>query len=308
MCVADRSPRSKPRPTHCRCCTLPSLDLHRELAREAGVSDLIHGCDYIHVYRDATPDRLNELGWRLRAEHGARLELLDSAALHEREPALADHYQQAVLICDQGFTANPSRLVRALADQFIASGGEYRQIEVRNLIANEGRLTAVETESASINAAALVIAAGAWSTRLTGLLGIDLPLQTERGYHVSISDAGIRIDNTIMEVERKFVATPMETGLRLAGTVELASVDAPPDYRRAEVILEQGRKMFPGLQTGQARHWMGRRPSLPDGLPVISQAPGYDNVYLAFGPRPYRYDWRTEYRSNHCRYGMWSAA
>ena len=89
-----------------------------------------------------------------------------------------------------------------------------------------------------------------------------------------------------MEMERKFVATPMETGLRLAGTVELASVDAPPDYRRADVILKQGKMMFPGLQTEHISRWMGRRPSLPDGLPVISQAPGYDNVLPGVWPTP----------------------
>ena len=261
----------------------PSLELHRQLAREAGVNELIRGCDYLHIYRQANANRLDDLGWRLRAEHGAQLQLLNHAELHDKEPSLALHYQQAVLIHNQGFTSNPSRLVRALADRFIANGGEYQQAEVRNLITNNGLLTSVETESGLINAATLVIAAGAWSTRLTRLLGINLPLETERGYHVTVSNAGINIGSTIMETERAFVATPMETGLRLAGTVELASVDAEPNYRRADMILKHGKVMFPDLQTTRISRWMGRRPSLPDGLPVISQAPNYDNVYLAFG-------------------------
>jgi len=142
---------------------------------------LIRGCDYLHIYRHASSDRLNDLSWRLRAEHGAQLELLDSAALHDKQPALAEHYKQAVLVYDQGFTINPSRLVRALVDQFIADGGEYQQMEVTDLITNHGQLSSVKTESTSINAAALVIAAGAWSTRLTRLLGIDLPLENGRG-------------------------------------------------------------------------------------------------------------------------------
>lgn len=261
----------------------PSLELHRQLAGEAGVSDVIRGCDYLHVYRQTDPKRLGELDWRLRAEHGVRLQLLDNAELHDKEPALAEHYQQAVLVHDQGFAANPSRLVRALVDQFVASGGEYRQSEVRGLTTSNGELTSVQTEAASIDAAALVIAAGAWSTRLTRLLGVDLPLEAERGYHVTLSDAGVNVSTTIMEMEHKFVATPMETGLRLAGTVELASVDAPADYHRADVILKHGKAMFPDLQTEQVSRWMGRRPSLPDGLPVIGLAPGYQNVYLAFG-------------------------
>jgi len=261
----------------------PSLDLHRELAREAGVSDLVRGCDYLHVYRRARADRLADLEWRLRAQHGARLDLLDGHGLHELEPDLGPQYEQAVRIRDQGFAANPSRLVKALTDCFTADGGERAQLEVRGFEVRDARVERVLTAGAPIAAEAVVIAAGAWSTRLTRDLGIDLPLETERGYHVTLAEPGVQLSSTVMETDAKFVATPMETGLRLAGTVELASVDAPPDYRRADLILEAGRRMFPGLATAPVSRWMGRRPSLPDGLPVIGPAPGYRNVWLAFG-------------------------
>jgi D-amino-acid dehydrogenase len=261
----------------------PALDLHRELAREAGVSDIVRGCDYLHVYRQVNADRLAELDWRLRAEHGATLDLLDAAALHDLEPDLGPQYRQAVRIRDQGFAANPSRLVRALADRFVADGGERLRDDVRGFEAADGRVHAVRTATARVPADAVVIAAGAWSRVLTRMLGVDLPLETERGYHVTLTEPGVRLSNTVMETDGKFVATPMETGLRLAGTVELASVDAPPDYRRADTILELGRRMFPRLAPASVSRWMGRRPSLPDGLPVIGPAPGYRNVWLAFG-------------------------
>ncbi|MBW2270678.1 MAG: FAD-binding oxidoreductase [Deltaproteobacteria bacterium] len=261
----------------------PALDLHRELAREAGVQDLIRSCGYLHIYRRAARDRLSHLEWRLRAEHGARLELLDGAALHEVEPDLAPGYVQAVRVHDQGFTANPSRLVSSLAAHFVARGGQRVRGEVRDLKTGGDAVHSVVTESDSIAAAEVVIAAGAWSTQLTRMLGIDLPLETERGYHVTLGDPGVSVCNTIMETEGKFVATPMEMGLRLAGTVEFASLDAAPDYRRADAILERGRSMFPGLRPATVSRWMGRRPSLPDGLPVIGPAPGYRNVHLAFG-------------------------
>lgn len=261
----------------------PSLDLHRELARTAGVGELIHSCHYAHVYKRAVPGRLDTLEWRLRADHGARVELLDAGALRDMEPALSLDYEQAVLIHDQGFAANPARLVRGLADHFVASGGERVLGEVRALDASGGKVDTVVVESRSLPASEIVIAAGAWSARLTRMLGIDLPLETERGYHVTVAEPGVEIENTIMETEGKFVATPMETGLRLAGTVELASVDAAPDYRRADAILARGRAMFPGLQTARVSRWMGCRPSFPDGLPVIGPAPGYSNVHLAFG-------------------------
>jgi D-amino-acid dehydrogenase len=261
----------------------PSLDLHRELAREAGVEDLVRNCDYLHVYRSARADRLSDLEWRMRSEHGATLELLDAAALHEMEPALAPHYVQAVRILDQGYAANPSRLVQGLNELLLRQGGERLQAPVNALEARDGRVHSVSTGAGPVTASEVVIAAGAWSTRLTRQLGFDLPLETERGYHVTLSEPGVSIHNTIMETDGKFVATPMETGLRLAGTVELASVDAEPDYGRADAILAHGRRMFPGLSPAEVSRWMGRRPSFPDGLPVIGPAPGFSNVFLAFG-------------------------
>ena len=115
------------------------------------------------------------------------------------------------------------------------------------------------------------------------MLGFDLPLETERGYHATLADPGVEVRHTIMESDRKFMATPMEMGLRFAGTVELASVDAAPDYRRTQAILSGARRMFPNLRTEAHTQWMGRRPSLPDGLPVIGPSPRHSNVFLAFG-------------------------
>jgi D-amino-acid dehydrogenase len=81
----------------------------------------------------------------------------------------------------------------------------------------------------------------------------------------------------------KFYATPMETGLRIAGTVEIAGVDAEPNFERARALLEHGRNLYPGLKTDGAIEWSGCRPSLPDSLPVIGRSPRHDNVYYAFG-------------------------
>jgi D-amino-acid dehydrogenase len=75
----------------------------------------------------------------------------------------------------------------------------------------------------------------------------------------------------------------METGLRFAGTVELAGLERPPDMRRADILLRQGRRMFPKLEVGTVSRWMGHRPGLPDTIPVISRSPQYRNVFFAFG-------------------------
>ncbi len=91
----------------------------------------------------------------------------------------------------------------------------------------------------------------------------------------------------VSSAEGKFVATPMETGLRMAGTVEFAGLEAPPDWRRARMLLKQARAMFPGLPPEVPEErlslWMGFRPSLPDSLPVIGPATRHPNAIYAFG-------------------------
>jgi D-amino-acid dehydrogenase len=261
----------------------PAMELHTELAKTAGVPELIQECGYLHLYTQARADRLTQLEWRLRSEHGARLELLDQEDVAEKEPQLARRYPQAVNIVGQGYIGNPSRLLRAYADTFISNGGEIVQDEVTGFERSDARVTKVLTSAGPLGCTDVVIAAGPWSRTLVKMLGFDIPLDTERGYHISVAESGLNIRHTLMETDEKFVVTPMETGVRFAGTVELANVDAPPDYRRADMILNAAKRMFPTIRAEQVTKWMGRRPSLPDGLPVVGRAPGYNNVYMAFG-------------------------
>ena len=261
----------------------PSLDLYRMLARDAGIAQLVRSTGFIHVYPRSLPDRADRIEWRLTARHGATIDVLTGAELRALEPDISERYVQAVHIRDQGYAADPSRLVKGLARHVAASGGEIVQSEVHGFDLSGDRVRAVRTAGRAIEARDVVIAAGAWSTRLTREVGLDLPLQSERGYHVTLAQPGVTVRHTIMETERKFVATPMEMGLRFAGTVELAGLDAAPDYRRAQAILDGAAAMFPGLRTSPHTRWMGQRPSLPDGLPVIGRSPRHANLFLAFG-------------------------
>jgi len=261
----------------------PSLELHQELAGAAGVTNLVRDCDYLHVYRDASAQRLSSLEWQLRIERGARVEVLDRQGLLEYEPMLSARYVQAVRIEKQGYLVDPSALVRAYADSFAASGGLIHQDTVHGFSLSDARVVGVKTSAGVFNADDFVIAAGAWSRQLMRELGLDLPLDTERGYHVMIPNSGVTLSNTVMDTHGKFVATPMAQGLRIAGTVELASADAPPDYRRADMLLEAAKALLPNLQSSNVTRWMGCRPSLPDGLPAIGPLPRHDNVFAAFG-------------------------
>jgi D-amino-acid dehydrogenase len=122
------------------------------------------------------------------------------------------------------------------------------------------------TDDGPVPVETLVVAAGAWSHELASKLGHKVPLETQRGYHALLADLNTGPHRNVQWSEHKFIATPMETGLRFAGTVEIAGLDAPPDYRRADKLLEHGREMLPGLTGSQVSRWMGHRPCLPDSV------------------------------------------
>jgi D-amino-acid dehydrogenase len=129
----------------------------------------------------------------------------------------------------------------------------------------------------------VVVACGAWSHHLARSIGDRFPLETERGYHMMLAEPGIGLRRQVALREQGFVMTPMEEGLRLAGTVELASLEAPPDWRRAEILVAKARRALPGLAVGRTSRWMGHRPALSDGLPVIGRSSRHERVVYAFG-------------------------
>ena len=192
-----------------------------------------------------------------------------------------------MLVRENGHTSNPLKLVERLLQHFLRSGGEIVRAQAHGFRLDGRRLAAIQTDTGDLPADAAVICAGAHSKPLAAALGDRVPLETERGYHLMIRDPESMPRIPTADADGKFVATPMDTGLRFAGTVELAGLAAPPDWRRARILLTQGRKMLPGLALSHPEErisvWMGHRPSLPDSLPVLGPSSATPDVVYAFG-------------------------
>jgi D-amino-acid dehydrogenase len=207
--------------------------------------------------------------------------------LRQLEPALSREYVHGLLVRENGHTSNPFALVSALVAHFRQQGGEIVRARALGFRLDGRRLVAIRTDSGELPADAAIICAGAHSKPLAAALGDRVPLETERGYHLMLRDPEAMPRIPTADADGKFVATPMDTGLRFAGTVELAGLDAPPDWRRARILLEQGRRMLPGLAAGHAEErisiWMGHRPSLPDSLPMLGPSRASPDVIYAFG-------------------------
>jgi D-amino-acid dehydrogenase len=264
-----------------------TLDALMPLVRDAGAEDLVHRRGHLYVYRSPDGPEKERLAWELRRENGVEIDEFDADELRQLEPALSRDYVRGLLVRENGHTSNPLGLVQRLLKHVLRSGGRLERARALGFRLDGGRLAAIRTDAGDIAADAAIICAGAWSKPLAASLGDKVPLETERGYHLMVRDPEVMPRIPTADADGKFVATPMDTGLRFAGTVELAGLKAPPDWRRARILLEQGRKMLPGLAAEHAEDrisvWMGHRPSLPDSLPVLGASRATPDIVYAFG-------------------------
>lgn len=261
-----------------------TLDKWRPLAEWAGVPELIVQKGYAFSYESEVAFRGDALGRELRQARGVEVEVLTGAAIRAYEPTLSEAITHLVVLPEQGHCPNPLRLSQALAARLREGGAAFVQASARGFDLQDGQATHVRLDTGMpIAADTVVIAAGAHSLALTRQIGTNVPLETERGYHAMLAQPSVVPQVPVCSGEGKFFCTPMEGGLRVAGTVELAGLEAPPNMARADALVALARRMLPGLAHGRVERWMGHRPSLPDSLPVISRAPKVPNVVLAFG-------------------------
>ncbi|HMN78563.1 MAG TPA: FAD-dependent oxidoreductase [Burkholderiaceae bacterium] len=261
--------------------------LHLQLARRAGVAELISPSGVLHVYPSRAHFESEAPSWRIRRELGVTWDELDEQALRRREPALDSRYRFAVRVNEAGRCHNPGRYVAALAAHARESGAAWIEAAANSLEITGGRLRAVHLhDGRRIECDAAVIAAGVRSAALAAQAGDRLPLAAERGYHATLDLPGGPRE-TIMASDRKLVVNRMETGLRVAGQVEIAAIDAAPDWGRAQILRDHLLDMFPELPRDipqpPTRYWLGCRPSMPDGIPCIGHASASADVIHAFG-------------------------
>jgi len=265
----------------------PTLEALKPLVSAAGAEHLVHRLGHLYVYRSAESREKDRFAWDLRRENGVEIDEFDADELRQLEPALSRDYVRGVLVRENGHTSNPLELVKRLVEHFVRSGGELVRAQAYGFRLEDARLAAIETDIGELPAGVAIVCAGAYSKSLAAALGDKAPLETERGYHLMIREPEAMPRIPTADADGKFVATPMDTGLRFAGTVELAGLSAPPDWRRAHILLDQGRKMLPALAASYREEkisvWMGHRPSLPDSLPVLGPSSATPDVIYAFG-------------------------
>ncbi|WP_250502075.1 FAD-dependent oxidoreductase [Caballeronia sp. AZ7_KS35] len=254
---------------------------HRSLMEEAGAAGLARhkGCLYLYRTDEHFKEARREI--ELREREGVKLSFLSHDQVREREPNLAPHYAKGMLFDEAYQLDNPYRYLLALTALFRSKGGTFERADIRHIRSENDRVT-LEGSAPDAGFDRVVVAAGAWSRKLASTVGDRVLLNTERGYHVLFPESGSLLSAPTCYPEFGFYMSPLEEGLRSAGTVELGGLDRPPRPVRTDRIEAMTRRLLPGVGAA-GRTWLGFRPSMPDSLPVIGHSDTDPRVVYAFG-------------------------
>jgi len=259
-----------------------SVEQHQDLAGNTEADKWLHPSDYQFAYRSMDDYKADAYVWSLRNRHGFKPEILTDAQVREKEPALGPDIGVLAVLKNHGHISSPGLYVKSLAKVFESLGGTLKQGAVHDFTLEDGRLKAVVTDDGAINCSRAVVATGVWSKHLCERFGLKIPLESERGYHVIFKNPSIQVSAPTMISSGKFVATPMQDGMRCAGIVELGGLDAGPSQGPIDLLMRHVKRTFPELQYTDTVEWMGHRPAPTDSLPFIGQI-SQTGVYTAFG-------------------------
>lgn len=260
-----------------------ALDDTLALLRETELSDQISEEGCLSLYADEAEFKRDREHIEILERFGFPHEVIRRQAIKALEPELSDKIGMAVLFPQNRSMKDPYKLVLALAERFVTLGGRIESGEVVGFVRNDRIREVALKDGRKLPADEVVICAGAFSAKLAKDLGEPIPLETERGYHTQIMAPGISMKHSIIWPAKAFMVTPTAGGIRVGGTVEMAGLEAAPDYRRAKITVKRAKEALPNLRCEEFTEWMGHRPALPDTVPILSASAKTKGLFYATG-------------------------
>ncbi len=251
---------------------------------ELKAEPLLHRKGQLRIYQHKKNFDRSAIFWNACSLYDVRYTLLNSAAeIAEIQPGLNSTYEHAGFTPDWINVTDPNSWLQHIQDLFIVRSGKWVDKKVDRIIPSQNDVS-IKMEEHTVNASFCVVAAGAWSSRLASELGDKIPLDTERGYNVTLRNSEFDLKTHLTFAEHGFVVSTINKAIRVGGAVEFAGLKRPPNYNRASALLKKAENFMPGLLNGNGYDkWMGFRPSLPDSLPVIDYSTLSKRVLYAFG-------------------------
>ena len=252
-----------------------------EIFKDINVQEYISHEENLYLFDTKKSFEDYEYANVIRKNNKVKVRNLTKDEVKELEPNIANVYYAGQIFTGSRHTTNPLAISTKIFEKFLELGGTYIKQNVKNLIQKENFIE-LSLDNKKIIFDKIIISAGAWSNQIANMLGDKFPLDTERGYHILFETNEKLINRPVAWSESGFYLIQIHDGIRAAGTVEIAGLKKSPNKKRIEMIERQSRKVLP--QLGKVKStWMGRRPTLPDSLPIIGKSQQNSNVIYAFG-------------------------
>ena len=258
-----------------------SIDAYEEIFREIDMTGLLERKGIIYIWTNKNLKSRN-LEIKVRDDLGVKQKLLTQKEVLNLEPNLNPVFDAGVLYNDSMHAKDPHGILKKIFELFLKKGGNFVKENVSSLRQISDNETYIQTNTKKYKFEKSVVATGAFSKKLTDQLGENIPLDTERGYHVHFKNMDNLISRPVIFIDKGFGLTPMNQGLRAVGTVELGGLKNPPSKKRIEYLIKSTKELLPQLEKHDDE-WLGFRPTLPDFLPVLGPSLKNKNIIYAFG-------------------------
>lgn len=256
---------------------------HRALSKGTGAEKYISPADYVYAYKSKDHFDKDIFAWDVRQQHGFEWTEHDAESYRRYDPAFGKEVGYAACVHNHGRISDPGEYVKTLAAHFENSGGQIVQAEFQDFVIRDKAVCAITTTESTIDCDAAVVATGAWSKALLRKLGLNVPMESERGYHIELYEPTVMPAMPTMIAAGKFVMTPMEGRLRMAGMVEFAGLEAKANKQPLEFLRRYLGELMPDLSWTDSREWLGHRPAPSDSVPLIGELPVARGVFVGFG-------------------------
>ena len=260
-----------------------TYEQHFSLANGTPAEAYLHEGDYVFGYKDKAAYYADQFGWDLRRVRGFEFHEMTADEFANYDPDVGSRFGFGVVCPNHGHIKDPGAYVTALADHVVAEGGNFINARATDIDFHQGRASSVVTDKGKVEADDIVLATGVWSGPLAQKLGVNVPMEAERGYHIEFINPSIAPKTPIMVASGKYVMTPMEGRLRCAGIVEFGGLTEQRSRGPLDLLKRQTLHLLPELKYDRVEEWMGFRPSTTDSLPLIGPAKDCENVWTGFG-------------------------
>ena len=252
-----------------------------DMVLQASLSGFIRARECLYLYSSGSAFEASRPSLALRRSLGVEARMLDKQEIRTLEPSLAPLFERGALFAGSWHLSDPAAFLRALQQWLVQSGVQLRAQLVSTVQpGNTGVVLGCEQGTDQHDF--VLVCAGAHSAKLAAQCADPVPLEAERGYHLLYPQTSQLISRPVGWAERGFYMTPMDAGIRVAGTVELAGLGLKKHQGLLDLLHFSSQRALPGLGEPTAP-WLGFRPTLPDGLPVMGRSKASSRVIYAFG-------------------------